>query len=154
MSQLPDPSHAGPLRVLRIIWLALILGPLVFLIVTVTVARREDVTPHAASDLLFYMALGMAAAVIPIAFVVRRMMYAKGRQPDGTVALSAYSSGTILFLAACDGVAMFAIAGAFLDGGRGAHLIIAALALGVQVLSFPTGKPLRGDDVLRPIDRR
>ncbi len=149
-----QPSPAAQLRVLRIIWAALLMGEVMFLIVATTVAASRE-PQREMTQLLFYLALGMLVVLAPVAYVIRLSTYARGRQPDGTIAGGAYATGNILFWAMFEGVGMFAIVGALLNGGRGPHLYVVAVALAIQVVNFPTGRPMRGnrDDSLRPIDR-
>ena len=146
------PGPAANLRVLRIIWAALLMGEVLFLVVATTVAAApppRSASPAAPADdsdfprLLFYIALGMLVTVAPIAFMLRQMTYQRGRQPDGTLAAGAYATGNILFWAMFEGVGMFAITGALLNGGRGPHLYVAAAAMAIHILTFPTGAPLR-----------
>jgi hypothetical protein len=149
----PGRSQPGQLLVLRIIWFALILGQVMFLMVTLFVGPGMNRESDTAPEFLFYMAIGMAVLVIPVGFLMRGMIYARGRQEDGTVAPGAYATGNIIFFATCEAVGMFAITGALINGGRGPHLIVAAVAIAILVLAFPTGKPLRESNTLRPMDR-
>jgi len=49
---------------------------------------------------------------------------------------------------------MFGIVCTLLNGGVGPHTIVAGVAVAILALSFPTGRPLRGEDVgIRPIHR-
>jgi hypothetical protein len=141
------------LRVLRIIWFALLLGQVMFLIVATTFAASPDQRDEGL--VLFYVAVGMLVVLTPIAFLVRGQIYARGRGPDGRVAGGAYATGNIIFWAMFEGVGMLSIVGALLNGGRGPHLFVTAAALAMHVVNFPTGRPMRGDDdALRPMDRR
>jgi hypothetical protein len=141
--------------VLRIIWAALWMGEVMFLVVATIVAAAPDPPQPGTTQLLFYLALGMLVVMAPVAYILRLTTYARGRQGDGTIAPGAYATGNIIFWAMFEGVGMFAIVGVLLNGGRGPHLLIAAIAIAVHLVNFPTGRPLRGDDnSLRPLDRR
>jgi hypothetical protein len=94
----------------------------------------------------------MLAVLVPTAYIVRGIVYRMGRR-DGVLSPAAYANGNIIFYAMCEAVGMFAIVGAFLNGGRGPHLIVAAAAMAVQVLNFPTGAPLR-DAGIKPMHKR
>ena len=148
-----QPTPAAQLRVLRIIWAALLLGQVVFLIVATTVAAEREPRDQ---TLLFYVAAGMLVIVTPVAYLLRAQSYARGRGADGAVAGGAYATGNILFWAMFEGVGMFSIVGAMLNGGRGPHLFVTAVALAIQIANFPTGRPMRGDHAadLRPMERR
>ena len=148
-----QPSPAAQLRVLRIIWFALLMGQVMFLIVATTFAASPD--PQGDAQLLFYLALGMLVVLGPVAYLIRRTTFARGRQADGTIGSGAYATGNIIFWAMFEGVGMFSIVGAMLNGGRGPHLYVTAIALAIQVASFPTGRLMRDGDgnALRPMDR-
>jgi hypothetical protein len=136
---------------LRIIWAALLMGLLSFAVV-VLMMGHEPTVDASMRQLLFYIAIGMAVVLIPAGFVVRRVMYRKGRQDDGSVSPQMYSTGNILFFAFCEGVGMFAITCMMINGGGpGPHAIIAAVAAAVLLLNFPKRAPLEPDGSIKPI---
>jgi hypothetical protein len=139
----PQPSPAARLRVLRIIWAALLMGQLMFLVVAMTFGRASQPGDQ---TLLFYIAAGMLVMITPLAYLLRAQTYASGRQADGSISGSAYATGNILFWAMFEGVGMFSIVGVMLNGGRGPHLFVTAVALAMQIVNFPTGRPMRPDD--------
>jgi F0F1-type ATP synthase membrane subunit c/vacuolar-type H+-ATPase subunit K len=144
----PQPSDAQRLLTLRIIWAALLMGQVMYLVVATTFAASPAPSNGTRGDLpqlLFYLAAAMLVTSIPIAYALRAIVYRRGRQPDGSVAPAEYATGNILFWAMMEADGMFAITGALLNGGRGPHLYVAAVAMAVQILNFPTGWPLRGD---------
>ena len=151
--QPPSPSPAAQLRTLRIIWAALLIGPVIFLVVATTVGAEREPRDQ---TILFYVAAAMLVVITPVAHVLRSQVYARGRQPDGTVAAGAYATANIIFWAMFEGVSTFSIVGAMLNGGRGPHLYVTAVALAMHIVNFPTGRPMQGDGAgtLRPMDRR
>lgn len=136
----------GRLMTLRIIWAALLMGELMFLGIVLTVGRgNPDLNPDS-HRIFLYVAVVMLATLVPLAFVVRSLIYRKGRREDGTVDAGAYATGNIIFWAMCEGVAFMGLTSAFLNQGGGPTLWVAALAMAVQAASFPTGGPLREDE--------
>src|SRR5689334_5630730 len=131
--QPPQPSSAARLRVLRIIWAALLMGQLMFLAVAMTVGRSSQPVDQ---TMLFYIAAGMLVMATPVAYLLRAQMYANGRQLDGSISGAAYAGGNILLWAMFEGVGMFSIVGVMLNGGRGPHLYVTAAALAMQVVNF------------------
>jgi hypothetical protein len=147
-----QPTPAGALITIRIIWAAMLMGVLTFMGVVLFVIKPSGRPPDAKfTQLLFYIAVGMLCALVPIGLLIRSMIWRRGRGADGSVSPGAYSTGLIIQLATCEGTAFFALVGTMLDGGRGPQLIVAGIAMAVMLLSFPTGRPLRAGDAITPI---
>ena len=133
------------LTVLRIIWAALLMGQAIFLVVTLTIGKNmAGIDPHMA-NLLLYCAIGMLVVLVPMAYVVRAMIYRNGRGEDGLIAPEQYASGNVVFWAMCEGVGIAAITFGLLNRGQGPVLFVAAIAIAVQVVNFPTGSAMRRD---------
>jgi hypothetical protein len=125
---------------LRIIWGALLMGQVMYLALTTLVLGKSVPRPDPAMTQLFlYVAVGMLAVMIPTAFVVRAVIYRGGRDEDGLIAPAKYATGNIVFWAMCEGVGLAAITFGLLNQGRGPVLFVAAVAIAVQVVNFPTG---------------
>jgi F0F1-type ATP synthase membrane subunit c/vacuolar-type H+-ATPase subunit K len=137
----PEQSPAKTLQVTRIIWFALLAGQMAFALVVLSIAKNQPEHPKSMTQLLWYIALAMAAVAIPLAYLVRKIVYRNGMR-DGVVAPSAYATGSIIFWAMCEGVALFAMVGALLARAQGPHLFVAILMFAVQVLNYPTGKQM------------
>jgi hypothetical protein len=137
------------LMTLRIIWAALLMGVMTFgvLVVLVLGPQRPPPADPSFPQLLLYIAIAMAVASMSGGFIARMIIWNKGRNEDGVVAPGDYATGNIIFWATCEGPTFFALVGALLNGGRGPHLIVAAITLAVMILSFPTGGPMRGSNV-------
>jgi len=141
MSQtnLSDLTPRRALMTMRIIWLALIMGQLVFLAVIILVIlpnnRSRAVTPQ---PLLFWVNAGMLATFVPAAFVVRSIIF-RQKETQGGIPVGAYATGNIIFWAACEGVSMFGLVVAVLNGSLWPTIAIVAIALGLQALTFPVG---------------
>jgi hypothetical protein len=136
----------GRLMTMRIIWAALLMGQVMFIGVTLVVGPNQKPADATAARMVLWVSVIMLATLVPVAYVVRAIIYRGGKQEDGTVSAQAYATGNIIFWAMCEGVGMCAITGALLNGGRGPHFIVAAIAMAVQVLNFPTGAALSEDE--------
>jgi hypothetical protein len=142
-----DPSRRGiptdpqaALRTLRILWAALLAGPVAFLVVVAVVLSGGGTAP--ASDLATI--LGIVAFVLLIAgvfggYTARLLAYRRGS--DGQrITPQAYFTGNLILFASCEAVALFSIVASLVVGQFGVVLIPAVLAMAVQVLNFPTGR--------------
>src|SRR5687768_1818121 len=145
MEQQNQPSFETRLRVLRIIWAALLMGQVMFLGVIVALlwpsrTPGQTLTPQV-RQLLLYVATAMLVGAIGLGYLVRRMMYKTA--PDGTVAMANYGGGNIILWAMCEGVSMFALVAMLLDGKPWPFLAISLVAMANQVITFPTGNNVR-----------
>jgi hypothetical protein len=147
-----QPTPAGTLLVTRIIWAALLMGQVIFLVIVLTIGPGFAEPDPELMQILLYVLFAMLVTMVPIAYVVRGVIYNKGRR-DG-VQPQAYATGNILFLAMCEGVGFAGLTFALLNRGGGPHLIVALIAMAVQVINFPTGRAMRGDDAIQPMHRR
>src|SRR5438270_183235 len=83
----------------------------------------------------------VVATMIPLAYIVRAVMYRAGREADGSVRPGSYGTGNIVFLAMCEGSAFFSLICGMLNGGTGLPMLLAVIPLVVQLINFPTGRP-------------
>jgi hypothetical protein len=141
----PKPTPAQRLVALRIIWAALLAGQIMFLAIALVIGRSMHPLDPQTSQLYLYVAVAMLAVLVPTAYALRAAIYRKARGDDGMVDGAAYVTANILFFAMCEGVGIAAIAFALLNQGRGAVLFVAAIAIAVQVVNFPTGAVMRRD---------
>ena len=141
MTQSPNPPPS--LIALRIIWFALVAGPLFFAAVVLNQASHHQQQQRMLQPPLLYVDIAMLATMIPMAYVVRAIAYRNGRTASGTVKPAAYGTGNILFWSMCEGSAYFSLVCTMLNGGPGTPLLLAGIALAVLIANFPTGRPLR-----------
>ena len=145
MDPKPAVTPEQSLRTVRIIWAALLMGQVVFLVIVMWLIRqpaeRPPVDPNVRRTLLIICAAWLATAV-PIGYFIRLKAYEKGRGPDGAVAPGSYATGNIILLALCEGVSLFAIVGILLSRQVMPFIYPTVLAIAVQALNFPTGAPL------------
>jgi hypothetical protein len=132
------------LLTVRIIWAAMLMGIAVFAGVVITVGRNHPPSNPLLPNLLLYIAIAMAAACIPAGFVIRSILWNKGRDQSGAVAPPAYVSGNIISWAMCEAPTLVALLGAMINGGRGPHLIVAGITTAILASAFPTGTQMRG----------
>ena len=143
--ELPNTTRAARLRVLRIIWAALLMGQLMFLAVIMLVIwpndpDREPLPPEQRN--VFLIVLGvMLLGMLPASYLIRRSLYG---QPtgDGGIAPERYATGNIIFWAMSEGVGLFALVCMLLDRKPWPFLAIALVAMANQAINFPTGGPL------------
>ena len=133
------------LMALRIIWAAMLMGQIMFLAITLTIAKNMAGLAPKLASLFLYCAIGMLVVLVPVAYVIRGIVYRGGRGEDGLIAPQQYASGNILFWAMCEGVGLAAITFGLLNRGQGPVLFIAAVAIAVQAVNFPTGRAMRRD---------
>jgi hypothetical protein len=152
----PNPPALSPLTTLRIIWAALIAGPVMFgAIVIFMLGPQQRAAGASLQPLLLYANVAMVATLIPAAYIVRAVVYRAGRTEDGSVRPASYATGNILFLAMCEGAAFASLVFGLLNGGTGLPMLLAVIALVVELINFPTGRPLQPDEgVIRPTFQR
>jgi hypothetical protein len=133
------------LLTLRIIWAALLLGQLIYLGVSLAIGKNMPEPDASMARILWYVTIGSLLVMLPIAYALRLMIYAKGRSND-VITPQAYATGNILFWAMCEGVSMLAITTSMLNRHQGTYLYVAMIAFAVQVVNYPTGKLMRPED--------
>src|SRR5437588_874050 len=146
------PNHPNPIVVVRIIWAALLMGEILFMVIAMAIGPNQREPDPDQIRLLFYVATAMAVSIIPIGLFIRALTFRKGRR-NGSLTPEAYLAGNIILWATCEGTAFFSLVGLLMNRGHGPHLFIAIAAMAVQALTFPTGAPLRAKDTLQPNQR-
>src|SRR4051812_28320304 len=94
-----EDNVRGRLKGLRIIWAALIMGPVMFLVVVLFIGPNQPAQSPDFARTLFYVALVMLAVMIPVGYVVRGAIFRAGRVEGGGVSPGAYANGSIIFYA-------------------------------------------------------
>jgi hypothetical protein len=127
---------------MRIIWATLIFGQLMFLAVIILVilpnAHARQVTPE---PILAWVNVAMLATIVPVTFIIRQVMF-RQRETQAGIPAGAYGTGNIIFWAGCEGVSMFGLVIAVLNASLWPTIIIVAIALSLQALTFPVGSRL------------
>ncbi len=73
-----DENFRGRLMTLRIIWAALVTGIIIFVLVALVIGPNNPPQDPAFARLLLYIAVVMAATMLPVGFFVRRTIWNKG----------------------------------------------------------------------------
>ncbi|HEX7009144.1 MAG TPA: hypothetical protein VF184_04125 [Phycisphaeraceae bacterium] len=140
-SALLTPQQA--LLILRIIWAAMLAGEGIFLAVIIGLLSASQFVPNdSLHPLLAYIALGLLAVAVPAGYFARMQTY-KANWREHAVAPLGYMRGNIMLLAMLEGAAMFSLVAVLLTGRYVPEAIGAFVAMAVQVVNFPTGKPMR-----------
>jgi hypothetical protein len=153
MSRNPQTQFDGPgfdqippakaLMTLRIIWFALLMGQVMFFLVLELVLLPQRQPPEHPNKLLPLVSVVMLLSVVPVTFIVRTVILSRARGEDGAVPLPVYATGNILFWAGCEGVSMFALVVMLLNVSIWPTIVVAGIAVALQVLTFPTGAGTR-----------
>src|SRR5690348_106975 len=93
------------LMVARIIWLALMMGELMFLGITTFVILPNHV-PAQPQPVLIWASIFMAVVVIPMTFLFRAAAFRRSAV-NGAVPAGPFVTGNIIFWAGCEGVCFF-----------------------------------------------
>lgn len=132
------------LRNARVLWTALLLGEIAFaaVVAALTTGMLGD-APAADPDLAPIMTgvgLLMLVTVVPIAYFIRGQVY-KRHWRDHAVAPQGYFTGNLLLWAACEGVTFFGLV-VVLVTGSWSPLLMAVVAMTVQIVNYPHGRPM------------
>jgi hypothetical protein len=144
MQQTKNQSPQASLATVRIIWLAMLLGQLGFLVVILAL-RRSNTPPSTAPEigqLFFYINAAQLLAFIPAGFFIRSSIFQKN-QSHGLIAPAQYLTGNIILWACCEGTALLGLVGILLAGQFIPGIFIPALAGLIQILTFPTGEQVQ-----------
>ncbi|HEY7088953.1 MAG TPA: hypothetical protein VH518_12740 [Tepidisphaeraceae bacterium] len=137
-NQTPTPRSA--LTTLRIIWAALLMGQIIFLLVILTM-RSSGTSPRPVEGtrMLAYIAIGMVVVMAPAAFVLRGVLYGP-RDSRGYIAPQKYTAGNVIFFALLEGASFMGLVAFLLGDPLG--LLASAVAMAIQAVNFPTGSLL------------
>lgn len=130
--------------VTQLIWLALLVGQLIFLFVVVFLHSQQNQPPDPELIQTLTLASFCLLIAIPAGYFVRNQIYKRGWVEHAVVPAS-YVQGNLVLLACCEAVAFFSLIVTLLAGSFGWPTAPALLALSVHVLNFPTGRPLEPD---------
>lgn len=134
-----DLPPARALMTLRIIWFALFMGQAMFFAVLVLAILPHQKPPEHPNPIFMWTSIIFFMTSVPATFVIRRMTFNRSRGEDGAIAPGAYATGNIVFWAGCEGASLFAMVAMMVNGSIWPTILIAAAAIALQVLTFPTG---------------
>jgi hypothetical protein len=137
LSNRNPPTPEQSLMILRIIWAALLMGQLAFLVALVVVILPGQHSAHP-QPILFWIDLAMLLTIVPVTFLIRMMIFRRAETESGIPA-SAYTTGNIIFWAGCEGVSFAGLVFAVLNGSLWPTIVIVVIAVALQLMTFPTG---------------
>ncbi|MCE9588934.1 MAG: hypothetical protein K8S99_00235 [Planctomycetes bacterium] len=141
-STIPPEELAGrTLLTLRIVWFALLTGPLVFLGVVVMIISNGR-PPQQGMEIMTFVAAGMLFTMVPTGYFVRMQFYKRFWRGDA-VDPTGYFTGNLLLFALCEAVAFFGLVATLAQREWRWPAVIAGAAMLVQLVNFPTGAPMR-----------
>lgn len=136
-------TPASALKTLRLIWAALLMGQLSFLVVIVVLwnggfqARGFDDTVR----MMFMLSIVFLAGTITLGYFIRMQIYKSGWQGQ-VVSPGSYFTGNLMLLAMLEGASLFALVVTLLNGSLWPTVLPAVAAMAVQVINFPNGQAL------------
>jgi hypothetical protein len=131
-------TAAGALATARIIWFAMMMGELIFLAVILFVVLPHRNSPPEPNPILVYANVVLLLTSVPMTFMIRRFIFKKA-ETDGATPGGAYFTGNVIFWAGCEGACFFALAIVMITGSLWPTILIAAIALCLQAITFPVG---------------
>jgi hypothetical protein len=130
------------LMMMRVVWFALLAGPILFAALIGFFILPKQTQPPNLSPVLVWAHIILFAVAIPVTFLIRSSIFTRA-EADGGILPSKYYVGNVVFWAGCEGPAFFGIVVAMMRGTFYPTIILVGLAIGLQVLTFPTGGNLR-----------
>jgi hypothetical protein len=126
------------LMALRLIWAAMLIGPLVFLVMLVGFILPHHAVPfnEPRMKMMFMACMTILVTALPIAYALRALTYGK-KLEDGTIPVSRYMTGNIIFWAICEGLAFFALICVMLNGTMTPFVWLALFVIANQAVNFP-----------------
>src|SRR5689334_12524835 len=103
-----NASPKQALLTMRIIWGAMLMGEIAFLLVVALVILPARKEPPKVQNLFVIVSAALLASAVTVAFFVRTSLFNRART-DAGIPPGPYATGNIIFWAACEGPAFFAI---------------------------------------------
>lgn len=138
----PAPTPRSALFTTRIIWAALLMGQLIFLAVAYLRGGLQINAPL--GRVLGLIAVILVVAFIPIAYVMRGILYGPARA-ENRVPPERYTSANIMFLAMFEGPSFLGILTFLGTAQPWPALLASGIAILVQLINFPTGSAMGMD---------
>lgn len=133
------------LQSMRIIFIGILMGPLLFLGVVMMLQQGHPRTLMGAeSPLLYVVILAATAGVISSNMLYRMRVPGIKSLPENTSKLAAWRTLFIIKIAIIEGVTLLTIVSLMLNEGD-IYLYIAVALLGLQTLNFPTANTIQND---------
>lgn len=127
----------------RLIWAALLMGQITFLIVVgVLLGTGQGPRNPEMGTIVSYISLGQLVFLVPLGYFVRMQVYKRNWQGN-VVTPKGYVTGNVFLFACCEAVAMTGLLALLLSGTPGMAAAPAVLALATLVVNVPTGQAMR-----------
>ena len=131
---------------LRIIWGAMLMGQLMFLGVIFAIFHPAWTAPPSRTqlgepppDILLYASIGLLVICVIGAFAIRAVVFNANRDEQGLIKPGGYATGTIIYMAMLEGASFFGLVNIILHKALWPHILIAGIAIVLQLIAFPTG---------------
>ena len=146
---MPDPMQnqtpAQALLTTRILWAALLIGPLIFVGIASQIFKGPP--PPNSDDLQKFLPLvvcAFALVELPVLYLVRGITFKKNRENDA-VTPRGFLTGNLMLFAGCEGLMLFAIVTWIVTRIIMPTVLPGVLALLVMLVNFPTGRAMYAD---------
>lgn len=139
-----DPeSSSQTLLVLRLLWGASIVTQAVPAVATIVMLGDATVPPDGPSQRVLVFGVAASLAVLtPIGYFVRNQLYKANWRGD-TITPRGYFTGNLVLLGLMESVSVAALVVAWVGGRALPAIYITGAAVLVQLINFPTGRPMQ-----------
>ncbi len=130
------------LRQTRIVWFAMLGGPVAFLFVVAILLTQQTVAPDPpAAQWLFRANLVLIAVLVPLAMWTRLQSYKRHWQNQG-VTPKGYFQANFMFFVVLEGMALWGLVTTLLNGAMWPTVLPSGIALALLAVNFPSGAPM------------
>lgn len=145
----PDPPHdptpRQALLMSRVLWLGLVGAEVLFGIAVVMLVMRGVVPEHPAwYPALVYVGAGALVVLTPLAYFARNQLY-KAHWRGRAVTPRGYVMGNLVWLVLLQGATLVNLLAVLVIGRVMPTLLLAVLALVVQIVNYPHGRPMHAE---------
>jgi hypothetical protein len=144
--QFPDDPKAA-LRTIRLLWAAMLVGQILFMIVIAVMHIQRDGETSQISKLLGYVGFGMLPVMTAVGYFIRNQTY-KANWREDVITPQGYGGGNLILLAMLEGVALLSLVATLLHGSFGLPFVPAMIAMAIQVINYPNGRAMYPPDHL------
>ena len=132
-----DPSSPRQIILtMRIIWAALILGPMTFAIVTAINMAQPRQRVGAPEPILTVISFCMLGGIL-LGFAVRWLIFSRGRTAEGVLKPTSYSTGNIVLWALCESAEFVSLIAAMVNHSFWPTIAVVGIGMACQVVTLP-----------------
>lgn len=131
------------LLVLRLFWAASLVTQVILAIILINVFSTDQrlVNPRV-GQVLVYIAAAALLVAVPVGYFIRNQIY-KAHWREHAISPAGYFTGNLVLLGMMETISVVAIVFAFVDGRALPAMYVAGAAILVQLINFPTGRPMQ-----------